>query len=152
MTIDRLIAAGLALAMSSAIAGSPGARDTSQDERFILRAESAICDAIEESDGDSLRNALDERYTQTDSLGMAMNRDQVVAGVAGRDPVYLTFRKHGQKVRLYGDAAVVTGIATTQGHTAGSTFEGNFAYTETWVHVDGRWKLAASHASRLSAK
>ena len=153
MTFDRLIAVGLAMALSSAVAGSTGARDTSQDERFILRAESAICDAIEASDGDSLRNALDEHYTQTDSSGIVMNRDQVVSAVARRDPVYLTFRKHGQKVRLYGDAAVVTGITTSQGHTgSGSTFAGDDAYTETWVHVDGRWKLAASHSSLLRTR
>ena len=67
MNIDRLIAVGLALAMRSAIAGSPGARDPSQDERCNLRAESAICDAIEATDGNAAQR-LRRGYIQADPM------------------------------------------------------------------------------------
>jgi len=145
MKIRWLVAAGLAIAAGSAIA-----RDASQDEHSIRHNESAICDAFESSDGDALRNRLDERFTLTDSKGVVTNRDQTVAAVAKRDPAYLMFRNHDQKVRLYGDAAIVTGITTTQGHDGGgSTFAADYAYTDTWVYEDGRWMLAASHAGFL---
>ncbi len=147
MKTQWLVTTILALA-----AGVAFARDASKDEGFILRAEAAICSAYESSDADVLRDDLDEHFTLTDSRGVVTSRDQEIAAVAKRDPVYLVFRNHDQKVRVYGDAAVVTGVTTTQGHSGGSTFEGDFAYTDTWIHLDGRWKLAASHASRLPAK
>jgi len=141
------------LAVALACAGPAAwARDTAQDEHFILRAEAVICSAYEEGDADSLRNKLDDGFTLTDSKGTVTTRDQELASVAHRDPAYLVFKNHGQKVRVYGDAAVVTGITTLQGHTAGGTFAGDYAYTDTWVYRDGHWMLAASHASLLKAR
>jgi ketosteroid isomerase-like protein len=135
------------------LAGSAMARDTSQDEHSILRAEAAICEAYESSDGDAVRNRLDDGYTLTDSKGVVTGRDKNVNDVARRDPVYVMFRNHDQKVRLYGDAAVVTGITSQQGHTGGgATFDGDYAYTAMWVYREGRWKLAASHVSLLPKK
>lgn len=131
-------------------AGSAIARDTSQDEHSIRHNESAICDAFESSDGDALRNRLDEHFTMTDSKGVVTDRDKTVAAVANRNPVYLMFRNHDQKIRLYGDAAIVTGITSAQGHDAsGSTFAADYAYTDTWIYEDGHWMLAASHAGFL---
>ncbi len=140
------------IAMIFALAtGSAMARDASQDAKFILHAETAICSAYEEGDGDSLRNRLTDDFTLTDSKGAITNRDQEVRAVTQRDPVYLVFKNHDQKVRMYGDTAVVTGVTTLQGHTASSTFAGDYAYTDTWVYRDG-WKLAASHASLLRTR
>jgi ketosteroid isomerase-like protein len=132
--------------------GSALARDAAQDERSIRHAETAICDAYEAGDGDSLANRLTDDFTLTDSKGIVTGRDKNVHEVASRDPAYLMFRNHDQKVRLYGDAAVVTGITSLQGHTANATFAGDYAYTDTWVYVDRRWKLAASHASLLRTR
>jgi len=145
MKMQWLAAAALAMT-----AGSAFARDATQDEHSILHNESAICDAFEASDGDSLRNRLDEHFTLTDSKGVVTDRDRIIADVAKGDPTYLMFRNHGQKVHVYGDAAIVTGITTVQGHDkAGSTFASDYAYTDTWIYEDSRWMLAASHASFL---
>jgi len=145
MKMQWLVAAGLAMAAGAAIA-----RDAAQDEHSILHNESAICDAFESNDGDSLRNRLDEHFTLTDSKGVVTDRGRIVADVAKGDPTYLMFRNHGQKVQVHGDAAIVTGVTTVQGHDkAGSTFAADYAYTDTWIYEDGRWMLAASHASFL---
>jgi hypothetical protein len=75
--------------------------------------------------------------------------EQNLAEVASGVPVYEVFRNHGQKIRLYGDAAIVTGITSIRSRSGDEVFEGDFRFTDTWVHRDGAWKLAASHASRL---
>lgn len=75
---------------------------------------------------------------------------QNVAEVARRGPVYEEFRNHGQKIRLYGDAAIVVGITSIRSRSAdGEVFEGDFRFTDTGVYRDGAWRMAASHASRL---
>lgn len=143
------LAAGIALTL----AGTAPARDAAQDVKSIVRAEAALCAAFEASDGDVLRDNLTDGFTMTDAKGKIANRDQTVAEVRRRDPVYVVFQKHDQTVRVYGDAAVVTGVTSMQGHSGGgSKFEGDYAYTDTWVHSDGRWKLAASHATLLRTR
>ena len=83
---------------------------------------------------------------------MVTDLGQNLAEVASGDPDYEVFRNHGQKIRLYGDSAIVTGITSIKSHSGDTTFEGDFQFTDTWVRRDGGWKLAASHASRLPGK
>ncbi|MEO5625403.1 MAG: nuclear transport factor 2 family protein [Dokdonella sp.] len=128
------------------------ARDQAQDERELLRAEAALCQAFEVGDADSVGTNLDARFTLTDSRGNVTDRAQNVAEVARRDPYYDVFRNHGEKVRLYGDAALVTGVTTIKGHSGSTAIDAEFAYTDTWVRRDGSWIIAASHASRLPQK
>ena len=125
------------------------ARDRAQDERDILRMEAALCRAFETADAKTLRDGLGKHFILTDSAGNVTDLEQNVAEVARRDPVYEVFRNHDQKIRLYGDAAVVTGITTLKGRSGTDTFEGDFQFTDTWIHEDGRWKMVSSHASRL---
>jgi len=142
----RLVAIALAgfLPASGAVA-----RDSTADEREILRVEAILCAAFEHGDAVTLRRYLDSRFTLTSSRGEVTDFAQNLAEVAKRDPFYDVFRNHEQKVRLYHDTAVVTGITTVKGHSGAQSFDVEFQYTDTWVHEGGQWKLAASHASRL---
>lgn len=126
------------------------ARDSAQDEREILRVEAEVCRAFEAGDADTLRRHLEPTFTLVDSRGTVTDLAQNAAEVARREPVYEMFRNHDQRIRLYGDAAVVTGITSIRSRAAdGEVFEGDFRFTDTWIHRDGTWKMTASHASRL---
>ena len=138
----------LAVAMATTSAVTH-ARDASDDEREILRVEAELCRAFETADVGVLRGGLDERFTLTDSVGKVTNLRQNLAEVERRDPVYDVFRNHDQAIRLYGDAAVVTGITSIKGRSGGQAFAADFQFTDTWVRVGATWKMAASHASRL---
>ena len=128
------------------------ARDADSDKRDILKVEAALCHAFEVGDAEYLRRALDERFILTSSTGVVTDLAQNLKEVATREPAYDVFRNHDQVVRLYGDAAIVTGITTVKGQSGGDAFAADFQFTDTWVHRDGRWKLAASHASRLPGR
>jgi ketosteroid isomerase-like protein len=136
----------LVLAMANA-----QARDTAHDEREILQAEAALCEAFESGDAAYLRDALDPRFTLVDSRGTVTNLEQNLQEVQAREPRYETFRNHGQSIRLHGDTAIVTGITSVKGTAGGEAFQADFRFTDTWLRRDGRWLLAASHASRLPA-
>lgn len=133
----------------AALASPAGARDVAQDQRDILRVEAAICEAFENGDADYLRTALDPQFVLTGSNGVVTDRTRNLAEVERGDPAYEVFRNHDQAFRMYGDAAVVTGITTVKGQSGGESFAADFQFTDTWVYVGGQWKLAASHATRL---
>jgi ketosteroid isomerase-like protein len=125
------------------------ARNVAEDEHAVLRMDETLCKAFESGDAQTLRKGLDERFTLTDSHGNVTDRDQNLAEVTKRDPLYQEFRNHGQKVRLYGDAAIVSGITSIKATSGGKSFAGDFQFTDTYVRRDGHWLLAASHATRL---
>lgn len=141
----------IVLAMVAGLAGcaSATARDAARDEREIRRVEAAICAAFEHGDGGTLQKYLDERFTLTSSRGEVTGRSQNLAEVLSREPRYEVFRNHDQQVRLYGDSAIVLGVTTIKATVEGKPFAADFRFTDTYVRHDGRWVLAASHASRL---
>ncbi|HEY2394616.1 MAG TPA: nuclear transport factor 2 family protein [Rudaea sp.] len=141
----------IVLALVVAMAACGGfARATSGDEQEIRRVEALLCKAFESGDAATLRRYMDAAFTQTSSRGEVTDFAQNVAEVAKREPRYEVFRNHEQKVRLYGDSAIILGITTVKGTSEGKPFEADFQYTDTWIHRDGHWKIAASHASRLA--
>jgi len=131
------------------LAGTAQARDVRQDERELLHTEAVLCAAFEQGDAATLRRGLDPTFTLTDSHGQVTGFARNVDDVTRRDPAYDVFRNHDQQVRLYGDAAVVTGITTVRGRSGKDAFAADFQYTDTWIRRADGWKIVASHASRL---
>jgi len=136
----------------TSLAAPAYARDTAYDAREIQRVEAELCKAFEVGDAATLRKDLDKTFTLTNSRGDVSDFAQNLAEVADREPRYEVFRNHGQNVRLYGDAAIVTGITTVKGTSKGEAFAADFQFTDTYVRHNGHWLLAASHASRLPSK
>jgi hypothetical protein len=54
------------------------------------------------------------------------------------------------RVRVFGDAAVVTGRTHGVGEFGGAAYDVVIRFTDTFVRRDGRWSAVASHASLLS--
>ena len=134
------------------VAAPAWARDSTRDENEIRRVEAELCKAFEVGDAQTLRKDLDTTFTLTNSRGEVSDFKQNIEEVAAREPSYEVFRNHDQNVRLYGDAAIVTGITTVKGHSKAEPFAADFQFTDTYVRRNGHWLLAASHASRLPAK
>ncbi|NUS38618.1 MAG: nuclear transport factor 2 family protein [Lysobacter sp.] len=132
------------------LAGTVFAAAPSRDERDLLREEAAVCHAVEAGDAAYVRKVLDPRFTLTSSTGVVTDLRQNLAEVAAREPRYSEFRNHDQRARLYGDAAIITGITSIRGTSAGQPIAADYQYTDTWIRRGRAWRLAASHASRLA--
>jgi ketosteroid isomerase-like protein len=134
-----------------ALAAMPAlARESRRSEDDLLRIEALLCHAFEAGDTATLRRYMDRTFTQTSSRGEVTDFAQNLAEVAKREPHYDEFRNHDQKVRLYGDAAIVLGITTVRGTADGKPIAADFQYTDTWIRRGGVWRIVASHASRLT--
>jgi ketosteroid isomerase-like protein len=135
----------------AAFASPPLRAQESADEAALRRAEAELCEALRNADAKTIERIEDERYTLTDSHGGVSGRDSDVAEAKKRDPRYSEFRNHGQKIRFYGDTAIVNGITSLKGESSGKSFAGDFQFTDTWIKHGGEWKIVSSHASRLGA-
>ena len=133
----------------AATAGAVGPVGPNPATRQLLKAEADACRAFEAGNADALRRALTADFTLVDSHGSVTNLAENLAEVAAREPFYEEFRNHDQQVRLYGDIALIVGITSVRGRAGGEPFAASFRYTDTWIRRDGKWLLAASHASRL---
>jgi ketosteroid isomerase-like protein len=121
------------------------------DEREIRKVEAALCDALRTGDAAAIAKLEDETYTLTNSKSEVTTRADDIAD-AKKGIRYDEFRNHDQKVRLYGDAAIVLGVTSVKGTSGGKAFAADFQFTDTYIRRGDGWKIAASHATRIEKK
>jgi len=109
------------------------------------------CRAYQAGDAAALEELLAEDYTLTDSRGKITTRAEDLAEVRAGTARYTLFENRDMRVRLYGDAAVVTGRTHIETVVEGRTVQLVFQFTDTMIRRNGRWQVAASHATRIEA-
>ena len=81
-----------------------------------------------------------QRLTRADVFQMMFGSDVTQAEPSMVDEV---------DVRVFGDAAVVTGRTHARGTQAGVPYDITLRFTDVFVRRDGRWQAVASHATEV---
>jgi uncharacterized protein (TIGR02246 family) len=124
----------------------------SDEGNKVLQTERDLAAAYQRGDAEAIAQGVMEDYTLTNSMGKVTTRADDIAEAKKNDPKYEIFENYDMKVRVHGDSAVVIGKTHTKGISGGKPFDSQFQFTDTFVKDGGRWRLAASHASKLPAK
>lgn len=103
-----------------------------------VRRDVAFFDRIEADD-----------YTWSSPWGV-WTKAQDLEEVKSGDSVITSWVLADIKVRVYGDAAVVTGRATIKETHQGEDWSRQERWTDTWVKRDGRWQCVAGHSSEIA--
>lgn len=96
-----------------------------------------------------LEGALTGDFVGVGPLGFALTKEQWLGRFAG-GLSYESFALEEVEARLYERAAVVTGRQKQAGGFQGNDVGGEFRATLVLVEQDGRWLLAAWHASPIA--
>lgn len=136
-------------ALLAALSLPPSGEPVPKEARILASLHRA-CDAFRDGDVRYLEAFLAPDFTLTDSSGKVTDREANLAEVRAREPRYEVFKNHSMTVRFYGNTAVVNGITSVKGVSAGQPFVADLQFTDTLILREGVWMLAASHASRLA--
>lgn len=140
----------LILSANAALAVSPSS-DAKGDEAAVEQVLHDACKAYLHADVEKLTEFLTEDFTLTDASGAISTRADDIE-IAKKGTIrYEVFENHDMKVRLYGDSAVVTGRTRVKGNAGENAFASEFQFTDTLVRHGGRWRVAASHISRVGS-
>jgi ketosteroid isomerase-like protein len=121
-------------------------------EQELLKLEQQWGDALVKPDLTFLDRIMAEDYMFTSPLGEVLTKAQMLAELKSGEDVVSSVVNHDMKVRVYGDAAVVTGHSTYKETVQGNDISGEYRWTDTWIRKDGRWQCVADHASRVAHK
>lgn len=135
----------LALAALS-LKPASGASDPGQD---AMDATQAACEAFRVGDIPALERLLAPEFTLVNSSAQVQSRAQTIQEVRDGDPQYERFENHDMNAHVYGDTAVVQGITSLKGLSAGKPFALDVRFTDTLVRVDGHWTVVVSHVTRI---
>jgi ketosteroid isomerase-like protein len=121
-------------------------------EQELMKLEKQWADAVVKKDLPFLEGIWADDYAWTASDGNVWSKAQTLASLRSGEDAVLSVRTDDVKVRVYGDAAVVTGRSTFNETFQGKDVSGSERFTDTWVKRSGRWQCVAMHCSRIAQK
>ena len=152
-----LTAPGLALILHGAAIGltaqTPG--KPSAEEQAVLTVNARLDAAVLASDTAIFRQVFASEYLFITATGAVRSRDDVLRYYGAKEVAWRVSRMDSIRVRLFGDAAVVTAVAVREGGyvagpRAGTDLSGRLRSTRVYVRRDRSWQLVSTHESRIA--
>jgi len=142
-----------ALALFTACAAPPPPADSAgpatDDAEVLMGLERTWAHAVMTHDATPLEGLLADDFTQTSETGEVRGREETLARVASGASVFSSGGLEDMRVRLYGDAAVVTGRFRAEGRSGDEPFTVDVRWTDTFVRRDGHWWAVASQSTTI---
>ena len=128
---------------------SGGAESSAADSVAVIRAlEAADNEAIFHGDVAAVEKMTSEDHTFITPRGMLLTRAQMLDGVANGAFGNEYREVYDLSIRIYGDAAVVTGRTRLTRQEGGKDYSDAYRFTRVYVRQHGGWRAVAWQATR----
>ncbi len=117
------------------------------DEGQILALENAWNQAELQHDPAALQLILSDDFVITEPDGTLQTKQQHFDFVRDKTYHYDLLVSEDFRIKVYGDAGVVTGTYHEKGKYKGKQFDRRGRFTDTWIKLSGSWRCVASHDS-----
>lgn len=122
-------------------------------ERELVELERDWCRADIERDAAFFQRVLAEEFTAVGSRGGQDDKASYIEGLRDQGSSLTACEDRDVRVRIYGDVAVVTGLAVVSGVRGGVPYaDRQVLFTNTYVLRDGRWQVVASQGTLVAAQ
>lgn len=133
--------------LSTLFGVAPASAQGAAPARFVELTRARIA-ADFRADRAALDTLLADDLSYARTSGLLHTKAQVLALVGAGGPYQLdSSTPDSLAARVYGDAAVVTGLLTVKLTAQPAPY--TLRFTDVWARRAGRWQLVAFHASRL---
>jgi ketosteroid isomerase-like protein len=148
----KLLALATLVALLSTTVPLAQDKSASSDEIQIKQLERAWNQAESKQEVTEVASLLADTLVYTDYDGSFMNKSEYLKWVAAPQQKADHLYDEGQTVKVYGAAAVVTGIYRETGTNKGKPYVIRSRFTDTWIKRDGVWLCVASHSTLIPSK
>ena len=118
-------------------------------EQEVARLANAWVTAELRGDIPLLERQLSDDFIGIGPLGFMLTRQEWIARHQSGDLKYESFTLDEVKVRVYNDAAILTGRQVQDGAYRGNSIKAQFRTTLVFVKQQGQWQLASLHLSPI---
>jgi ketosteroid isomerase-like protein len=136
-----LAVALLALPVLGQVSGVKADADPAADAE-IMKLETELTQLILQGNWDEYSSRLTEDYVRTFANGAVQSKQQVLAEFRAPERKVLDMIPEDLNVRVYGDAAILTGHLTMLARQNGRVTTAFFQFTKFFIKRDGRWLMA----------
>jgi ketosteroid isomerase-like protein len=125
----------------------------SDDERQVSQLEQELIEAFRRNDMRALERIMADDFVFTDPRGASITKELWLADLRSGASAFESVEIENVRVRLAGDAALVTGLVTLKARSRAGGYNGQFGVIDVYMKREGRWQLVLStgeHAKLLS--
>jgi len=127
-----------------------GARAAAGDaEQAVLAAQDKRVAATLAADVATLDGMMTADLTYTHSSALSEGKQEFLDALRTGKYRYKSTRFDERRVRLYGDAAVVSGVCRVEVTSSGRELDIRLRFTELYVKQAGAWKMALWQSTRV---
>ena len=127
---------------------SPGSTASGEDEKALYQLERDWAEATLKKDVALLDRILAKEF-QANYDNFVGNKKQILADLqSGREKVESNTNSEMRAV-VFGDTAIVHGLAIVKSSTGGKDTSGQWRYTDVYVKRDGRWQCVTGYSTKV---
>jgi ketosteroid isomerase-like protein len=126
-----------------------GVDSRAADEQQLKKIEEDWANAYVKRDKTFVEKITSADFAFIGPDGTMVDKNEYVKSMEG-DTVFTAFKVEELKVRIYGDAAVVLGIASITAQTKGEEESGRYSFTDVFVKQKGEWKAVSGHVTPVA--
>src|SRR3954466_15183241 len=131
------------------VAGCLMAQTRSEAEGKLIAMENAWNTAQREHDTKALDALVADTFINTEWDGSVENKAEFLQSIKDTSLQFTTMTNDDVAVFVYGTTAVVAGAYHAKGTKSGKLYEAHGRFTDTWVHMNGKWQCVASAATHV---
>jgi ketosteroid isomerase-like protein len=121
------------------------------EQKILLEMEQIRIRAYIEFNRQALEELFSDDYEYVTSRGKFITRNQLISALENREAVFESIDLDEARIRIYGNAAVMTGRLHEVGKSGGEPFDEYFRFTRIFIkQADGNWRSVAYHSSKIS--
>jgi ketosteroid isomerase-like protein len=120
-------------------------RDMQGSQAEIVAVEHAFTAAIVTNDAQAVAEVTADDWVIIDSDGNVIDRGRFLEVIRSGALTHRSMRSEDVRIRLYGDAAVLTALTSTEGAYMGQPFTNIERTTDVFTRPDGRWRCVLTH-------
>jgi ketosteroid isomerase-like protein len=137
----------LAVFLAICLYGLAAAQQKADTVSKISALENKWCDAYKQRDVGAMNSLLADDFIITVEDGSTYGKSGYIAHSGDTSTQVEIAEMQELRVRVRGNVAIVTGAYHEKGTSKGKAYEYHDRLTDTWMNIDGKWQVIASHYS-----
>src|SRR4029077_13811827 len=121
-------------------------------EQTIRKLDNERIQAQIHADMAALERIYADDFIGVGPSGTVRTKPQVISDFTSGDLRFQSITTDGVRVRVYGNAAVETGLSTMNGKDKGNAVPHERLFTRVGIKQQGRWRLVANHYSSIVSR
>ena len=144
--VRRTGAAVLVALAAASLPGSPGP-SVADDEKAVAALDTEYQAAVAKNDAATMDRILADDFVLVTGRGKVITKADLLKEARAGTYVYERQEDSQQKVRVWGDTAVVTALLWAKGTSEGKSFDYKLWFSDTYVRTPSGWRYVFGQAS-----